>query len=124
MNPHGIKEFVRDTLGCTCPEEVFLHMEYLPDSRPDVKQMTIGNRLLIIIWKTSDTHQITEHLFDMISDSIKQRDQRGLNRVRMVIAVKDVDTISDIAESIFQGHPGKDEKTHVHVVHQREVESL
>ena len=48
------KRFVRDTLGCQCPDSVFEQIDYqentgILDKDAIVKRLLVGNRLLIYI---------------------------------------------------------------------------
>ena len=53
MNPGPIERFVRETLGCNCPAEVFARIEddSLPstNSGPPIRRIAIGSRLLIYL---------------------------------------------------------------------------
>jgi hypothetical protein len=49
MNDTDIKHFVRDTLGCTCPDDVFDKIELQEANNNQVKKINIGDKLLIYI---------------------------------------------------------------------------
>ena len=46
MNPNdttAIERFVRSTLGCQCPDEVFRHVEVGPLPLPNVQERAVGS---------------------------------------------------------------------------------
>jgi len=118
-NRKEIIEFVRGILGCQCPDEVFEQIESHVGDRfgnTYLQTMTIGERLLIYIWPTNDPSIVKVHLPGMLFKGMKERDQRGLNRFRAVIAADDVEPIGAIAEEIFRDFRDRDERVHLHVV--------
>jgi hypothetical protein len=121
INKENIKMFVRETLGCECPDAVF---EYI-DSKLNVKlnedillndKINIGNRLLIYIIKVNDTKFIKTNLSKLISIGKNERDLKGFNRFRLVIFTDKVDEIRQIAHNIFKRLENKDEKVYLHII--------
>ena len=53
-----------------------------------------------------------------------ERDQRGLNRFRAVLATDNVEAVRALAEQLFDEFGVKDEKIHLHVVSNEEVANL
>ena len=126
-NEQNIVEFVRDTLGCKCPDEVFEKIEYLDgDARTNIytRSITLGGRLLIYIWKTNNPRLVEAKLPTMLVDGKSERDRRGLNRFRAVIATDDVDEIGAIAQQVYRDFSDKDDKVHLHIVHTEVVGNL
>jgi hypothetical protein len=117
----NIKKFVRGTLGCQCPDDVFEKIEYgivndiFPNATP-IQKIIIGNRLLILIWKAEDPTRIQDLLPSMIRIGKEERDRLGLNRCRIVIATGDVKRLKSHAERIFRAVEPRDEKLHLHIV--------
>ena len=119
-NRRDIIGFVRHTLGCKCPDDVFEQIEYqdgetLESTR--TRSITLGGRLLIYILETNDPSLIKSNLPAMLSQGKRERDRRGLNRFRAVIATDDMDGIEPIARQLFQEWSDKDDNVHLHVVH-------
>jgi len=119
-NKDIIKTFVKQTLGCGCPEEVF---EYI-DCKSNIKlkndillrnKINIGNRLLIYIIEANNPSFIKNSLPLLLSAGIKERDSLRFNRFRLVLITDKVDEIKEVAESLFNTI-NKDEKVHLHVV--------
>jgi hypothetical protein len=124
MNDDEIKTFAQLTLGCGCPEEVFRHIDCKSDIRVgDVllkNRINIGNRLLIYITRISDMNSIKHILNFLIGRGIKDRDESGFNRFRLVLATDDSGAMKQAAESIF-ADIDKDEKVHLHIIPEKDM---
>lgn len=114
-----IVDFVRHTLGCTYPEEVFEKID-MEDSRfataPYEQKITIGGKLLIFIKRVDSPDSLNEQLPVLLSEGKAERDRKGLNRFRAVLVTNKVQAVSDVAVGIFNAFSGRDEKIHLHVV--------
>jgi hypothetical protein len=79
--------FVRETLGCACPSEVFDHyqVQLLESGHKPFVQMIMGDRLLVRIANVSSLHSLEEEIWDMLSEGLEERERRGLNRFRLVM---------------------------------------
>ena len=115
-----IKHFIQHTLGCSCPEEVFRSI----DVRRNVRlgsfitldsAVIIGNRLLVYIAKSGSAGCIEEHLPVLLAAGKKERDDKGLNRFRLVLVADDPE-LRKTAEIQFEELRGKDGKVHMHVI--------
>jgi hypothetical protein len=115
-----IRNFVRNVLGCTCPDKVFEQIEdeqVASCSSPHTGSLTIGGRLLIFIWHVRDRESFKSRLLAMLAAGKKERDARGLNRFRAVLAVAVTpDDIETEAQSYFKQYAGDDNRMHIHVV--------
>jgi hypothetical protein len=114
-----IKSFVQNVLGCTCPDEVFEQIEdrmVAPTSSPHTRSITIGGRLLIYVWEVDGLKELQEGLPAMLETGKKERDERGLNRFRAVLAVENHQTAAPQANLYFSLFEGKDDRMHLHVV--------
>jgi len=121
MDQHlSIKNFVRNTLGCTCPDKVFEQIENrrTPLSfSPHSRSMIIGGRLLIYIWLVEDKGMLGKNIPAMLAAGRKERDERGLNRFRAVLAVDSVNQYdADAANRFFTEFVHKDDRMHLHIV--------
>ena len=115
-----IRNFVRNVLGCTCPDKIFEQIEdkqVASFSSPHTRSLTIGGRLLIFIWHVKDRESFKSGLLAMLAAGKKERDERGLNRFRAVLAIAvtphDIETE---AQSYFKQYAGDDNRMHIHVV--------
>jgi hypothetical protein len=115
------KHFVRDTLGCQCPESVFDQIDYQENA--DIlgkdavaKRLLVCNRLLIYILEIDDAKILPILLPRLVKTAKSERDSHGYNRLRVVIATENADVIRPVAESVFAEIEGIDTKVHLHVL--------
>ena len=85
VNNTDIKEFVRKTLGCTCPDEVFQHIEcqtglLIEDNLVLDYEIDIGNRLLIYVISVDDTDSLVSMLSRLVRAGKLKRDKNRYNR--------------------------------------------
>jgi hypothetical protein len=115
----AIKAFIRNTLGCGCPEKVLR----LVDCRPHVRlsdevslafAITIGDRLLVYVTER-DAVLDEGHLAFLVSRGKKERDARGLNRFRLAVAADDA-AIREGLMRKFDELGDRDEKIHLHLI--------
>ena len=115
-----IKSFVRETLGCSCPADVFEQIEdrlVQHPTSPHTRVITIGGRLLIFIWIVTDARHFRENLLAMLAAGRKERDENALNRFRAVLAVAgEASNLAAEAESVFAKFPQSDDRMHLHVI--------
>ena len=125
MSNTTIKAFAQQTLGCGCPEEVFDSIDCQRDIElsPQIvltNKINIGNRLLVYILQTDDSNFIKNNLPAIVQLGIKERDSKGLNRVRFVIVADKPGEIQPVAENTFKDLASKDEKIHLHVLNKKD----
>ena len=116
---NSIKGFVQNVLGCTCPDKVFEQIEdriVVSASSPHTRTITIGGRLLIYVWEADDPVDLKRDLFAMLKTGRKERDDRGLNRLRAVLGVENPQNVALRVEQYFPLFADKDDRMHVHVV--------
>ena len=124
---HATVEFVKKTLGCACPDEVFEQIEYGDNEHFKgilLRSITVGGRLLIYVWEVNDPAVVASRFTDVLALGKDERDRRGLNRFRAVLSTDDVDRLKSLAQGLFEGWQEKDEKTHLHVVASEDVPSF
>ena len=122
----SIIQFVKQTLGCQCPDEVFSHIECEQDIQLDSNivlnvRINVGNRLLIYIVKASDARFIKVNLSSMIKAGKKERDKQGFNRFRLVLAVDDTDSLHPDMDKLFDELKADDDKVHLHLIKKKEI---
>jgi hypothetical protein len=113
-----IKHFVREHLGCICPDKVFESIKVTEQSDifPSANTVyEIGGRLFVAVFFPADWHDIKMQLGKLVVNGKQFRDQHGYNRFRVVIATVDDDAEKDL-QRIFNDLPGIDDKTHLHVI--------
>jgi hypothetical protein len=126
METEHIQVFVKETLGCECPEKVF---EYI-DSQLNVilsndillkSKINIGNRLLIYVIEINDINSIKGNLPTLVSMGKRERDRRGFNRFRLAVITDKTNEIRQIAHMIFKNLKDKDEKVHLHIIDRNQL---
>jgi hypothetical protein len=115
----NIKTFVRQTLGCGCPEEVFEYIDCQSNiTLNDIvlrNRINIGNRLLIYIVEVHNIDSLKHVLPILIEMGKKERDNSKFNRFRLVLASDNIDETKKVADDIFKTIE-KDEKIHLHII--------
>jgi hypothetical protein len=114
--------FVRHTLGCGCPDEVFEHIRI--DTKPEVfiglpvdYVIDVGGRLLVAVCMTADWRQLQQKLADTVRRAREYRDSNGFNRFRLVVAAEDTQTAQAALQAQFESAIADgDEKMHLHVL--------
>ncbi|HWR72325.1 MAG TPA: hypothetical protein VN604_04100, partial [Nitrospirota bacterium] len=81
----------------------------------------IGNRLLIYIAEAGTQGCIEEHLPVLVAAGKQERDERGLNRFRLVLTADDPVGVQRVAEKIFEELRGTDDKLHLHMIRKSDM---
>jgi hypothetical protein len=117
----AFERFARETLGCQCEPEVFSRVEDCPAPVPDLpeirRRIAVGGRLLIYVAEMQDGTLTAARMRDWVGAGIAERDGRGFNRLRLVVALNEPmpDTVAAM-EDAFARLPGLDDRVHLHVV--------
>jgi hypothetical protein len=114
----ALRGFVRDTLGCTCPESVFESVErgsLSGESGAAVTRLVIGGRLLIYVVPEEPEAARVAALADA---GRRDRDGHALNRFRLVVArPAEVDSGNALVlDAAFRDAVDGDPKAHLHCV--------
>lgn len=124
-NRGRIERFVRDSLGCTCPTEVFSRIEdeSLPATRyrPQIRRIAIGGRLLVYLVDDADESGSRAQLASIVREGIEERERLGMNRFRLVLATENPDRVASAASVRFDQLPERDDKAHLHVIPRSEL---
>ena len=121
-----VTQFVRQVIGCDCPDEVFRHVEVRSGSTavkccPVDYELRIGGRLLVVVTSEPVEALSGSRLARVILEGKRARDRGQFNRFRLVVQARNVAQDRDALLRSFEDVSGKDEKTHVHVVARSEV---
>jgi hypothetical protein len=115
-----ITRFVRGTLGCQCPDDVFQSIVIGPERTPDnstpFTRLVIGERLLIYIHATQPAKAMTATLSKLAQQGLSERDAKQYNRYRLVIASACQTQVLDEARTSFASVVGNDQRAHLHVL--------
>ena len=116
----SIEHFVRGTLGCGCPDEVFQHLvvSRLPPiaGRPPIVQLQVGSRLLIHVVAPPEGAAANGWIEQLAANGRAARDRHGYNRFRLVVASPAPLTSARELEERFARAIVGDEKAHLHFV--------
>ena len=119
----GIKRFVQENLGCTCPEEVLNKIDFQKDCADiSASKVNVGGRLLIYIITMDGNTGIQEVINTALEKGVEERDRKEFNRFRMVLVTSSPDGLRSAAEKVFADSEYANEKTHLHIVSQSDVE--
>lgn len=115
-----IKEFVRKTLGCNCPEEVFQYIDCriavsIDENILPAYEINIGNRLLIFAVGIDNIDSLRSVLPKLVRAGINKRDEKKFNRFRLVLLTASANNVAEQALEIFDSLV-TDEKVHLHVI--------
>jgi hypothetical protein len=120
MSKKAIKQFVRETLGCTCPDEVVQHIDCRASVEASVNilldyEINIGDRLLIFVVNTDEAGSLELLIPQLVRNGTERRNREHFNRFRLVLLTEEPTDIAEEASAIFQ-FLDTDEKVHLHVV--------
>lgn len=120
LRDEKITAFVRDVLGCGCPDEVFnkievSNIELEPDSATATR-IVIGDTLLIYILPDTPVETVIQNIRSLIVSGKQDRDTHGYNRFRLVLRSRDRKDLEESANNAFAAETASDEKLHIHFV--------
>jgi hypothetical protein len=88
------------------------------------RKVSIGDRLLIYIITTDRESNIQGVINSALERGVVERDKEGFNRFRLVLVDARPDELRSTAEHAFHSSGCTDEKTHLHIVSESDVEGL
>ncbi len=115
-----IEQFVRGTLGCNCPDEVFhsIAISHLVGAagRPPILQLLVGSRLLIHVVRPPVGQAVNGWVDQLAANGRTARDRHGYNRFRLVITSPVPPQSAREIRDRFARAIGGDDKAHLHFV--------
>lgn len=122
----SLEHFVRGTLGCGCPDEVFeqVVVSRLPAvaGRPPLVQLLVGSRLLIHVVAPPEGAAAGDWIEQLAADGRAARDSHGYNRFRLVVASAGPPPQSAGGiQQRFARAVGGDGKAHLHFVDETQL---
>ena len=116
----AIERFVRGTLGCQCPDEVFRKLEVgplaLPGGSGTGRRLVIGDRLLIHVVTASERSELLLRLEELAIAGRDERDRLGFNRFRLVIGLPAAASDAPSLGQRFSRALDGDDRAHLHVL--------
>ncbi|HET6497019.1 MAG TPA: hypothetical protein VFH61_16825 [Thermoleophilia bacterium] len=114
-----VRSFVRDVLGCTCPDDVFEDVRIgLPalfdtHSVEGGLEILVGRRLLIAIVPLAGIGNVVDDVQAILAGGRRVRDSREFNRYRLVL----VGSLDSATRGRLETLSGMfDERVHLHLV--------
>lgn len=122
----AIRRFVREDLGCACPEDVFddIRIEAAPsrlEAGSKSRLLVVGGRLMVLIVKSGESDLPGVAVAQLLENGARLRDEVGCNRFRLVLVP---DTDSSALEQQLSGVSLPDERTHIHFIPAARVPDL
>jgi hypothetical protein len=124
---HAVVRFIRDVLGCGCPDEVLRTIRidrpwHASEVAAELVRIDVGGRLLV--WLLAVGGRPTD-LAGLVTSAatvgLAERDRMAFNRLRLVLASPDPSEIAGPALEAFDAHRWPDDRIHLHVVDLRSV---
>ena len=116
----AIERFVRGTLGCSCPDEVFnslaIERVHGPDASVPYVRLLVGNRLLIYVLEAQDPGLVRAAVSKLVRQGREERDRIGLNRFRLVLAAGHPTPAPTAAAVSLADGIDLDDRAHLHVI--------
>ena len=124
----AVKGFVRDALGCTCPDSVFDRVTTERDVQVGAsrlqRRINVGRRLLLYLLQCDDAEETISRLPGLVAQGRAERDQSGFNRLRIVLATSRPEGVLAAARRALRSAPERDARVHVHVVGKEAIRGL
>ena len=122
-----IRRFVQDTLGCACPDAAFegAGIEIAPaDVAEALFQIVVAERLLLRGYRVTAGEGLPALLTEWLEAGKGERDARGLNRFRLVLASESPEMIEGSVAPAFERWRGADDRVHLHVLGLGQLDGL
>ena len=123
-----VQRFVRETLGCTCPDDVLANIDFSRDVAvggvTGSRRINVGQRLLIYLLESDDTELLGRQMQELITHGTAERNREGFNRFRLVVASRNTEIMSRPAQRAFDESARSDERIHLHVVDRSTIARL
>jgi len=112
----SIERFVRGTLGCRCPDQVFetiaIQRDFASGGASQCTRLVVGDRLLIYIVQDAGVPAVRR----LASTGLSERNDCGYNRFRLVVAHECPAQLRLDIEEAFSEAAGLDDRAHLHFI--------
>jgi hypothetical protein len=127
-NNEKIKVFVKNTLGCGCPEKVFENIDVskLPivEHEKEITRIVVGDTLLIYVIRPEPSGNFVDSVESIGLAGKTDRDINNYNRFRLVVSSFEDEVQQEKVSERFSKTFNTDDKMHIHFVNQELVEGL
>ena len=107
--------FVRETLGCGCPEEL-VERTVLDRSEAGEPGLDVGGRLLVRVLAGDDVGGLVRTLPETVLTLRDERDRRGFNRLRIVVAHDQLGDVAAALDRVVAALGPGDDRLHLHLL--------
>ena len=111
----GLIRFVRQTLGCGCPDEVLARIS-LDESEAGESGLDVGGRLLVRVLEAEDVDRLIESFPETVERLLTERDRRGFRRLRLVVCHTHPVVMGEVLGGMLELIATADERVYVHVL--------
>lgn len=127
-NKKNLKVFIRNTLGCGCPDRVFEKIDVSDlqtgECEKEIIRVIVGDVLLIYVIQRESSGNLLDSVESIGLAGKTDRDANNYNRFRLVVSgFKDVAQQKEISER-FSKSFSTDEKMHIHFVNKELIDGL
>ena len=127
-NNEKLKVFVKNTLGCGCPEKVFEKIDVSKlltvEHEKEITRIVVGDTLLIYVMRPEPSDDFVDSVVSIGLAGKTDRDTNSYNRFRLVVTSLEDDVQQQKVSERFSKSFNADEKMHIHFVNQELVEGL
>ena len=120
VHDEEITTFVRNVLGCGCPNEVFNKIEVAEidfgDEVSKATRIVIGDPLLIYILRDMPVETVADNISRLLTAGKHDRDSHSYNRFRLVLPETERKEQEESVVDLFTNLVAGDEKLHLHFV--------
>jgi hypothetical protein len=129
VKPSALARFVRDVLGCGCPEEILRSItvdrgHLVPNLDVEVTRLDVGGRLLVYVVLAAAPKPVPSLVAAAVEAGVSERDRRAFNRFRLVLAADSPAALEQPARDALEACERRDERVHLHVVSLDELRAL
>jgi hypothetical protein len=126
INVAVVKRFVREVVGCNCPEEVFKRLEVTPGSSAIRScsadyEINVGGRLLVVLSSEPVKDFSPARLEKVMAEGCRARDAGKFNRFRFILQAENAPRAEKKLLQLAEGLATKDEKARLHVIARERV---
>jgi hypothetical protein len=129
VNRMAIRKFIREEIGCTCPDSVFESIKIKQNPRRDKNLnseylLSIGGKLLVYLVEPYQWSSLTDSLEKIFCWGREMRDVGGFNRFRLVVITPDIKAAQVKLLDHFSSLYGLDERLHLHIIEPKQLLDL
>lgn len=128
LNQEKLTAFIKQTLGCGCPDAVFRHIHSGPVQIGELPvaatRIVVGDTLLIYLVCPISIRELTAAIAELADSGRRDRDSNNYNRFRLVVSDNSDARERAAAAEGFAGKAGPDQKMHIHFVEPAAVRDL